>query len=153
MLISGGGDRILKIWKWREGRLVNEVDIGDVVMPFIKVVRAREGRNGDDDDGAWVDDNAQKLSSRKRRKAKKRQKQTKAKENEENEETQEQMDVDEDVNVEKETETLGDHPHPTENTTKENPPNAHPLLALQKLTSIQTHSSKLILFSAHGSVT
>jgi len=49
-LITGGGDPVLKIWDWLEGKAIAEIGIWEAVEPFI-AVRAVGRRNWDDDDG------------------------------------------------------------------------------------------------------
>ncbi|KAH6916061.1 guanine-N7--methyltransferase subunit Trm82 [Coprinopsis sp. MPI-PUGE-AT-0042] len=48
-LISGGGDPVLKIWDWMNGKLQRDVPISDVIEPFIVVKRSKsregEGEN------------------------------------------------------------------------------------------------------------
>ncbi|TFY60518.1 hypothetical protein EVJ58_g5100 [Rhodofomes roseus] len=48
VLISGGGDPVLKMWDWMSGEVVADVPIADVVEPYIKV-KAPKGRRGWDD--------------------------------------------------------------------------------------------------------
>ncbi|KAH7107345.1 WD40 repeat-like protein [Auriculariales sp. MPI-PUGE-AT-0066] len=37
VLISGGGEDVLRIWRWKDGQLLRSIDIGNVVRPHIAV--------------------------------------------------------------------------------------------------------------------
>ncbi|KAH8116513.1 hypothetical protein DFH11DRAFT_1829264 [Phellopilus nigrolimitatus] len=148
LLISGGGDPMLKIWNWMEGATVREIGIADTV------VREKPGRNegGSDDEG---DEGSAKQNSRQKRKSKKKAK-GKGKEAVEMEEGgQGKMEVDEDgVNED------GDGKAKIEGGERGNDRNEHdaqeqpsppaPLLAVQKISAFVSASSKFLLFSAHG---
>src|SRR5216684_2316787 len=49
VLISGGGDPVIKVWQWRTGRLLYDVVIEEIVRPFIAVCRAQRKRGYDSD--------------------------------------------------------------------------------------------------------
>ncbi|KAI0083845.1 WD40 repeat-like protein [Irpex rosettiformis] len=62
VLISGGGDPKLKLWDWMSGELLCDIQVGDVVTPFI-TVRPPKGKWGRSED----DDGEGKAANRKRR--------------------------------------------------------------------------------------
>lgn len=69
MLISGGGDPVLKVWQWRIGRRLFDVAIEESVLPFIAVRRARPKR-GYDSDGERKPPSRRWLARQRRREAK-----------------------------------------------------------------------------------
>lgn len=51
MLLSGGGDPVIKLWNWMSGDLLADIPIEEAVNPFI-IVKPPKGRYGrTDDDG------------------------------------------------------------------------------------------------------
>ncbi|KAH9987759.1 hypothetical protein BJV74DRAFT_840961 [Russula compacta] len=69
LLISGGGDAVLKVWKWHTGRPLYDVAIEGAVRPFITVRRARPKR-GYDSDGERKPPSRRWLARQRRRQAK-----------------------------------------------------------------------------------
>lgn len=69
ILVSGGGDPVLKVWDWRAGRRLYDVAIEDAVCPFIAVRGARR-RRGYDSDGERKPPSRRWLSRQRRREAK-----------------------------------------------------------------------------------
>jgi tRNA (guanine-N(7)-)-methyltransferase subunit TRM82 len=69
ILVSGGGDPVLKVWDWRMGRRLYDVSIEDTVRPFISVRRARPQR-GYDSDGERKPPSRRWLARQRRREAK-----------------------------------------------------------------------------------
>lgn len=60
MLVSGGGDSVLKVWDWMSGKLLLEIPILDVFGPHIKVkapLGKREREDGDNEDGEGIQRN------------------------------------------------------------------------------------------------
>jgi len=62
ILISGGGDSVLRLWDWMSGRPLRTINISSVVQPFI-VVKAPKRKRG------WKDEDETK-GKRRRRKTK-----------------------------------------------------------------------------------
>ncbi|EJD07318.1 uncharacterized protein FOMMEDRAFT_164318 [Fomitiporia mediterranea MF3/22] len=149
LLISGGGDPELKIWNWMEGSLIHNIPITDLVKPFVKVIRRRpaRGEGGSDAEG---EGSSTKLSSRARRRNKKRQvkgkvivepeTQSDAEEEKDTRDKKDDMQVDE------------QEPDESANGSKPEPPSEEtaPLLAIQKISTFESSSSRFIIFSAHG---
>ena len=52
VLISGGGDPVLKLWNWMSGELLCDIQIGEVVTPFIAVHPLKEKWGGGEADDA-----------------------------------------------------------------------------------------------------
>lgn len=52
LLISGGGEDVLRIWDWKKGKCVATVEVGSVVRPYLKVKRPKRTREHGDDDEA-----------------------------------------------------------------------------------------------------
>jgi tRNA (guanine-N(7)-)-methyltransferase subunit TRM82 len=69
ILVSGGGDPVLKVWDWRAGRRLYDVAIEEAVCPFIAVRRARRQR-GYDSDGERKPPSRRWLARQRRREAK-----------------------------------------------------------------------------------
>ncbi|KAH9989586.1 WD40-repeat-containing domain protein [Russula vinacea] len=69
ILISGGGDPVLKVWQWRTGRRLYDVAIEEVVRPFIVIRRARPKR-GYGSDGERKPPSRRWLARQRRRQAK-----------------------------------------------------------------------------------
>ncbi|KAH9166877.1 WD40 repeat-like protein [Lactarius sanguifluus] len=69
VLVSGGGDPVIKLWDWRAGRWLYDVAIEDAVRPFIAVRRAQP-RRGYDSDGERKPPSRRWLARQRRREAK-----------------------------------------------------------------------------------
>jgi hypothetical protein len=69
VLVSGGGDLVLKVWEWRVGRRLYDIAIEETVRPFIAVRRARRKR-GYDSDGERKPPTRRWLARERRRQAK-----------------------------------------------------------------------------------
>jgi tRNA (guanine-N(7)-)-methyltransferase subunit TRM82 len=69
ILVSGGGDPVMKVWDWRTGRRLYDVAIEDSVSPFVAVRRARRQR-GYDSDGERKPPSRRWLARQRRREAK-----------------------------------------------------------------------------------
>ncbi|KAH9070678.1 WD40 repeat-like protein [Lactarius deliciosus] len=69
VLVSGGGDPVLKVWDWRAGRGLYDVAIEEAVRPFI-AVRRRQPRRGYDSDGERKPPSRRWLARQRRREAK-----------------------------------------------------------------------------------
>jgi tRNA (guanine-N(7)-)-methyltransferase subunit TRM82 len=55
LLVSGGGDAMLKVWDWLSGNIMYEVDILEAVQPFIMAraaTRKRDECEGGGDDAS-----------------------------------------------------------------------------------------------------
>ncbi|KAF8659894.1 hypothetical protein AX16_001778 [Volvariella volvacea WC 439] len=64
VLVSGGGDPMLKVWDWMNGKLLQEISIIEAVIPFIKVTPPKRKRG-------WNESEEGGSSKRKFRKGKK----------------------------------------------------------------------------------
>ena len=140
LLISGGGDPVLKVWNWMEGKVVYEIDIGEAVMPFVKVTRKKSGWGEGDSDGEG-EGNGPGANSKKRRKGKNK-KGTDNVEPESN--ARAENDKPEDMQVDDQP-SSEQNPEDKEETS---PPS--PLLAIQKISTLESGSRKFLVFSAHG---
>ncbi|KAI0306130.1 WD40-repeat-containing domain protein [Multifurca ochricompacta] len=69
ILVSGGGDPVLKVWDWRAGRRLYDVAIEQSVYPFFAVRRAQRKR-GYDSDGEPKPPSRRWLARQRRREAK-----------------------------------------------------------------------------------
>ncbi|EAU90329.1 tRNA (guanine-N7-)-methyltransferase subunit Trm82 [Coprinopsis cinerea okayama7 len=49
VLVSGGGDPVLKVWDWMSGKQKGNVEVAEVVEPYIVVKKARWGDDGEND--------------------------------------------------------------------------------------------------------
>ncbi|KAG1860093.1 quinon protein alcohol dehydrogenase-like superfamily [Suillus subluteus] len=65
MLISGGGDSVLKLWDWMNGELLHDIDVFSAVQPFIavRVPKKKRERKDEDDDIEPTEGNAKKKRS------------------------------------------------------------------------------------------
>ncbi|KAI0684011.1 WD40-repeat-containing domain protein [Cytidiella melzeri] len=65
VLVSGGGDPVLKLWDWMSGERLCDIPVQGVIEPFIKVhaPKGKWGKSADDGDGEM------KVGRRKRRRA------------------------------------------------------------------------------------
>ncbi|PAV20199.1 WD40 domain containing protein [Pyrrhoderma noxium] len=126
LLVSGGGDTSLKVWKWLDGRFLYDINISDVVMPFIKVTRKKsgygEGSDHEDENGVHIRRGGPVESVHG--------------ENAEND-----MAVDDEGEKEpqedQQNEESSEHQEPA-------------ILAVQKIVSLDIDSHKLLVFSVHG---
>jgi tRNA (guanine-N(7)-)-methyltransferase subunit TRM82 len=69
ILVSGGGDSVLKVWEWHAGRRLYDVTIEEAVRPFIAVRCARHKR-GYDSGGGRKPPTRRWLARQRRRQAK-----------------------------------------------------------------------------------
>ncbi|KAH7913061.1 WD40-repeat-containing domain protein [Hygrophoropsis aurantiaca] len=74
LLISGGGDPMLKFWDWMTGTLKRDVEVFTVVQPFIKAKVPKRRKKGDGNDGG-ADTSEKSKGKRGRRKTKGKEKQ------------------------------------------------------------------------------
>ncbi|KAI0741370.1 WD40-repeat-containing domain protein [Daedaleopsis nitida] len=51
VLVSGGGDPILKVWDWMSGKLLADIAVSSTVEPYIKVKTPKKRRGQADGDG------------------------------------------------------------------------------------------------------
>ena len=143
--MSGGGDPTLKVWKWLDGQFLYDINISDVVMPFVKVTRKKSGYGEGSD---HEDENGVHISSRQRRKNKKKAKSTK-KEEEEPVESVHGENAENDMAVDDEGEKELQEDQQNEESSEHQEP---AILAVQKIVSLDIDSHKLLVFSVHGSV-
>lgn len=66
ILVSGGGDPMLKVWDWMTGRLLLDVPIMETVEPFIKV-RAPKGKRGWDEGEEGVAEGSGNTTARRKK--------------------------------------------------------------------------------------
>jgi len=161
ILISGGGDPVIKVWQWRTGRRLYDVAIEDVVHPFIAVRRARPKR-GYDSDGERKPTSRRWLARQRRKEAKAAAAATKLSEDDvdtvpeaegaEAEVDVEDVDVDDNERNESEDETVdvSATPAPASGEPEEPPP--APVLVVQKIESLKIDGQLVIVFSAVGYV-
>lgn len=152
LLISGGGDPELKVWDWMEGKLLHEIPMADIVMPFVKVTR-KKARGGEGSDGEGGEETS-KLSSKAKRKNRKK---GRGKEQADSEaggedatENADAMQVDQ-VNTSEAKSEAPAEERDIGTDDKEQPPTT-PLLAIQKVSTLESGSNRFIVFSAHGFV-
>ncbi|KAF7308310.1 tRNA (guanine-N(7)-)-methyltransferase non-catalytic subunit TRM82 [Mycena chlorophos] len=125
LLISGGGDPVLKVWDWLSGRLKRDIAIREVVVPYIKVKPAKRtpwrlGTDGAEGSGS---------KGKGRKKGKKGKGKGKQQEEEEHPESTPAEEVEESAPVAEQ---------PSEDET--------PVLAISQIKSWGTH----VVFSAFG---
>jgi len=161
ILISGGGDPVIKVWQWRAGRRVYDVAIEEVVRPFIAVRRAQPKR-GYDSDGERKPPSRRWLARQRRKEAKAAAAATKLSEDDvdsvpeaggaESEVDVGEVDVGDDEGIESEDETVdvSATPAPASGGPEEPPP--APILVVQKIESLKTDRQLVIVFSAVGCV-
>ncbi|KIM53403.1 hypothetical protein SCLCIDRAFT_139079 [Scleroderma citrinum Foug A] len=72
ILISGGGDPVLKVWDWMTGRLQRDICIFEAIEPFVtvKAPKPRRKSQEDGDDGGDAEDSKGKGRRKKKGKAK-----------------------------------------------------------------------------------
>lgn len=147
---------MLRVWKWEEGKLASEIAIPDFVKQYIKVARKKPRRGGDRSGGEDDEEAGKKLSSRQRRRQKKKKKNgNEAKDGEDGmpEETDKTAPAQEDMEVDnrEDTPTDGIESAPKQQNAEDDS-RTELLLAIQKIETIDTGSSKLLVFSLYGSV-
>ncbi|KAF8491637.1 WD40 repeat-like protein [Russula emetica] len=159
ILISGGGDSVIKVWQWRAGRRLYDVAIEEVVRPFIAVRRAQPKR-GYDSDGERKPPSRRWLARQRRKEAKAVAAATKLSEDDvdaipeaEAEGAEAEVDV-EDVDdgdrieSEDDTDDVSATPAPACGDPEEPPP--APVLVVQKIESSKIDGQLVIVFSAVG---
>lgn len=147
---------MLKIWNWLDGKLLSDIHIADVVIPYIKVIKARPSRGADGSDDEDKEKAEKKLSSRQRRRTNNKAKAKEGDDKEFNETSRddssnmpalEEMDIDSG-----EVDRIGRAELKKVTQSEKGRVKAEPLLAVQKIETVTDGSSKLIVFSAHGYV-
>ena len=161
ILISGGGDPVIKVWKWRAGRRLYDIAIEEVVRPFIAVRRAQPKR-GYDSDGERKPPSRRWLARQRRKEAKAAATATKLSEDDvdtvpeargaESEVDVEDVDVGDGERIESEDGTvdLSATPAPASGDPEEPPP--APVLVVQKIEALKIDGQLVIVFSAVGCV-
>ncbi|KAA1469145.1 WD40 repeat-like protein [Dentipellis sp. KUC8613] len=158
-LVSGGGDPALKVWDWKNGKLVYEIPVIDAVNPFIKVrVKKRKWREDDDDGEGGAEGKGDKKPRGKRGRGKKQQKaEEKGAENGDAEETPEATpDVDTPMQEPEQSEGTGrEESVALDARSSETPgaaePPSEPVFVLRRLASVEAAGQRLLVFSAVGS--
>lgn len=164
ILISGGGDPVIKVWQWRAGRRLYDVAIEEVVRPFIAVRRSQLKR-GYDGDGERKPPSRRWLA-RQRRKEAKAAATTKLSEDgvdtvpeagAEGAEAEVDVDVedvgvDDDERIESEDETVDVSATPARASGESEEPPSAPVLVVQKIESSKIDGQLVIVFSAVGCV-
>ncbi|KAL5531395.1 hypothetical protein ACEPAG_4272 [Sanghuangporus baumii] len=151
VLVSGGGDPDLKIWNWMEGKLLHEIPIDEAVMPFVKVLRKKPGRNEDGGDAEGQEDASKTASRGKRRGRKKRRGKEEVEHDADsgeeigNEGNSDEMQVDE-----QDAAQASASNGVSGSKTKQIPSESSPILAVQKIETFESGSHRLIIFSTHG---
>lgn len=160
ILISGGGDPVIKVWQWRAGRRLYDVAIEDVVRPFIAARRARPKR-GYDSDGERKPPSRRWLARQRRKEAKAAAAATNLSEGDvdtvreaeaegaEAEVDVEDVDVDDDERIESDDETVDVSATPARDSEE---PSPAPVLVVQKIESSKIDGQLVIVFSAVGCV-
>ena len=165
ILISGGGDPMIKVWQWRAGRRIYDVAIEEIVRPFIAVRRAQPKR-GYDSDGERKPPSRRWLARQRRKEAKAAAAATKLPEDDvdtvpeaeaEGAEAEvdldlEDADVDGDERIESEDETVDVSVTPTRASGDPEEPPPAPVLVVQKIESLKIDGQLVIVFSAVGCV-
>ncbi|KAH9956133.1 hypothetical protein BGW80DRAFT_1565909 [Lactifluus volemus] len=158
VLVSGGGDSVLKVWEWRAGRRLYDIAIEETVRPFIVVRRARRKR-GYDSDGERKPPTRRWLARERRRQAKAA---TPSKEEAEATPTSDVEELGEDEEEEEEAEIAvesGDEVDddvvkdatlatPSREPEPEEPP--APVLVVQKIETLDIGGRLVLAFSAVG---
>lgn len=158
ILISGGGDPVIKVWQWRAGRRLYDVAIEAVVRPFIAVRRAQPKR-GYDSDGERKPPSRRWLARQRRKEAKAAAAtklsgddvDTAPKAGAEAEVDVEDVD-DDDERIESEDETVDVSPTPARASGDPEEPPPAPVLVVQKIESLKIDGQLVIVFSAVGCV-
>ncbi|KAI0247099.1 hypothetical protein BJV78DRAFT_1285811 [Lactifluus subvellereus] len=150
ILVSGGGDPVLKVWEWRAGRRLYNVVIEEAVHPFIAVRRARRQR-GYDSDGERKPPTRRWLARQRRRQAKAAALVEDADTTPDREGAEVEIDI-EDGGDESEDETAEvevDTTPATPSGEHEEPPPT-PVLVVQKIETLTVGSRLVLAFSAVG---
>jgi tRNA (guanine-N(7)-)-methyltransferase subunit TRM82 len=160
ILISGGGDPVIKVWQWRVGRRLYDVAIEEVVRPFI-AVRRTQPKRGYDGDGERKPPSRRWLA-RQRRKEAKAAAATKLSEDDVDtvpeagaegaEGDVDVEDVDDDERIESEDETVDVSTTPARASGEPEEPPPAPVLVVQKIESSKIDGQLVIVFSAVGCV-
>jgi hypothetical protein len=162
ILISGGGDPVIKVWQWRAGRRLYDVAIEAVVRPFIAVRRAQPKR-GYDSDGERKPPSRRWLARQRRKEAKAAAAATKLSEGDVNTvpeaeaegaeaEVDVGVDVDDDERTESDDETVDVSATPAPASGDPEEPSPAPVLVVQKIESSKIDGQLVIVFSAVGCV-
>ncbi|KAG6821219.1 hypothetical protein H0H93_004041 [Arthromyces matolae] len=142
-LVSGGGDPVLKIWDWMNGKVKREIEIWDVVERYIRVKASRRKR------GEWAEEEGSGKGGK--RKARGKKSKGKGKKKEETKEEEEGADDDEVGEAkafgEDEGEGEGEAPATAGEASTSQEKKGEKVLVISK---IATTSSKHIVFSAVG---
>ncbi|KAI9447148.1 WD40 repeat-like protein [Russula earlei] len=157
VLISGGGDPVLKVWQWRTGRRLYDVAIEEAVQPFISVRRARPKR-GYDSEGERKPPSRKWVARQRRRQAKAAAGTAIPKDPETVLETEESAEVeveaDDDEDEEEEKDESGDDAvdgGATLGTPSGEPEErATPVLVVQKIETLKIEERWMVVFSAVG---
>ena len=160
ILISGGGDPVIKVWQWRTGRRLYDVAIEEVVRSFIAVRRAQPKR-GYDSDGERRPPSRRWLARQRRKEAKAAPAATKLSEDDvdtvpeaeaegaDAEVDVEDVDVDGDERTESDDETVDMSATPARDPQELLPA---PVLVVQKIESSKIDGQLVIVFNAVGCV-
>ncbi|KAI0271064.1 WD40-repeat-containing domain protein [Russula aff. rugulosa BPL654] len=155
ILISGGGDPVIKVWQWRAGRRLYDVAIEGVVRPFIAVRRAQSKR-GYDSDGERKPPSRRWLARQRRKEAKAAAAATNLSEGDVNTvpeaeaEVDVGVDVDDDERTESDDETVDVSATPAPASGDPEEPSPAPVLVVQKIESSKIDGQLVIVFSAVG---
>ena len=157
ILISGGGDPVIKVWQWRAGRRLYDVAIEGVVRPFI-AVRHAQPKRGYDSDGERKPPSRRWLARQRRKEAKAAAAATKLSEGDVNTvpeakaEVDVGADVDDDERTESDDETVNVSATPAPASGDPEEPSPAPVLVVQKIESSKIDGQLVIVFSAVGCV-
>ncbi|TFY70132.1 hypothetical protein EVG20_g2871 [Dentipellis fragilis] len=144
ILVSGGGDPALKVWDWKNGRLVYEIPVVDAVKPFIRVrVKKRKWREDDDDGEGAAEGKGDKKPRGKKGRGKKQQKA--------DEKGARSGDAEETPEATPDVDTPMQEPEQSEAGREESTALSEPVFVLRRLASVAAAGQKLLVFSAVGS--
>jgi tRNA (guanine-N(7)-)-methyltransferase subunit TRM82 len=161
ILISGGGDPVIKVWEWCAGTLLYDVAIEAAVRPFIAVRRAQPKR-GYDSDGERKPPSRRWLARQRRKEVKAAA--AAAKLSEDNINTVPEVegaeaevdvgnvDVEDDERTESDDETVDVSAAPAPASGDLEEPSPAPVLVVQKIESSNIDEQLVIVFSAVGCV-
>jgi tRNA (guanine-N(7)-)-methyltransferase subunit TRM82 len=157
ILISGGGDPVLKVWQWRDGRRLYDVVIEEVARPFI-VVRRAQRKRGYGSDGERKPPSRRWLARQRRRQGKATATATTLPEGDVDTIPGAEAEAEAEVDVEDTDEDeSGDEsvnvcaaPAPTSGDSGEPPP--APVLVVQKIETSIIDGRMVVVFSAVGYV-
>ena len=132
-----------------EGKLLGEIAIEGAVMPFVNVVRKKSGRGDDGSDGEGREGGSKTGSKGRRRGRRKRKGKERAEGGSDGEATKEDspnvMQVDE-----QDAGRASTNNGLSEPMAKQDPSEPTPLLAVQRIATVEWNSQKFIIFSAYG---